>query len=74
MGEIIKSYGDFKIKGMRFNVELNGPVSEVTGGIVHIQNDVVRYEMSQLDFYKMVTGLNLARENLIRLKGKDINE
>lgn len=68
MGEIIRVVGNINIKGENFNVELNAPISE-TGGVIHIQNEKMRLEMSQRDFYKIVGSINLAKHNLLKMKG-----
>lgn len=69
MGELMKRYGEISINGIPFTVEMNAPISEENGGIIHIQNDIVRMEMEQKDFYKIVSSLNLAKEQLFREKG-----
>lgn len=73
MGELIKTYGKVNINGKEYEVELNAPIEGDAGGIVHIQNKKSRIEMSQADFYQMVTLLNLAKKNLEIMKG-DIDE
>ncbi len=74
MGELLKKYGTIKLGSKAFDIELNAPINDETGGIVHIQNEKVRLEMSQLDFYELVTSLNLAKMNLLKIKGDNINE
>lgn len=74
MGELIKTYGEISINNQKFEIELNDPLSTETGGIVHIQNEKLRMEMSQLDFYRMVGCINLAKENLLRMKGMKKDE
>lgn len=74
MGELIKKYGTVDLKGKQLEVELNEPIHEYTGGIVHLQSEEFRMEMSQLDFYKLVGCINLAKENLKRMKGSDVDE
>lgn len=74
MGELLKIYGKIKIKGKDVNVELNNPINENTGGIIHIQGEQFRLEMSQLEFYRLVGCVNLAKENLKRMKGNLIDE
>ena len=69
MGEHIKDIGHIEYKGRKMRVELNGPIDLDSGGTIHIHSDTIRIDMSQLDFYKMATQLNLARENLRRMKG-----
>jgi len=69
MGELLKKYGKIDINGMELDVELNGPSNEERGGIVHIQNSNMRMEMSQRDFYDLVGAINLAKDNLERMKG-----
>ena len=64
MGELIKTVGDINVKGHNFRIELNAPIECKKGGVVHIQNDNIRLEMSQADFYKMAFIFNLARKNL----------
>lgn len=68
MGEFIKNYGQVKLKGTVLNVELNGPIDTESGGVIHIQNDHIRFEMSQQEFYHLVGCLNLAKTNLQRIK------
>lgn len=74
MGEIIQVYGSINMKGKIYDVELNGPIREDIGGIVHIQSADSRIEMSQLEFYRMVGTLNLAKTNLRKVKGLKKNE
>lgn len=69
MGELIKKYGVLNIKGRLFDIELNAPLDADNGGIVHIQSDDIRMEMSQLDFYRLVGCVNLAKTNLLHIKG-----
>lgn len=70
MGEIIKKYGTVSLNNNCYDIELNGPISNNAGGIIHIQNDKSRAEMSQKDFYKLVSLVNLASVNLQKVKGK----
>lgn len=69
MGELLNKYGTVDIKDGSFDIELNAPIDGKTGGIVHIQNRKMRLEMTQLDFYELVTSLHLAKTNLIKIKG-----
>ena len=69
MGELIKKYGEINIEGMKLDVELNEPIDPLKGGIVHLQNSFMRLEMTQLDFYRFVGCVNLAKTNLLRIKG-----
>lgn len=73
MGELIKTYGNVNIGGNNYDIELNAPIFEKTGGTVHIQNEKSRIEMSQYDFYQMICNMNLALENLKIIKG-DLDE
>lgn len=70
MGEIIKNYGKLHLKNQEFDVELNGPVSDDTGGIIHIQNDDLRVELSSGDFFSMVGAFALAKKELELSKGR----
>ncbi|CBK73533.1 hypothetical protein CIY_06170 [Butyrivibrio fibrisolvens 16/4] len=69
MGELLKKYGTINVGPKQCCVELNAPIDSESGGIVHIHYDDIRFDMSQLEFYQMVTALNLASENLKRIKG-----
>ena len=69
MGELLKKYDTVSIKDRNFDIELNAPIDENVGGIVHIQSDDLRMEMSQLDFYRFATCVNLAKANLLHIKG-----
>lgn len=69
MGELLKKYGKIDLKGRLYDIELNAPIRPKIGGIIHIQSDDIRLEMTQADFYKFVTNVNLAKENLLRIKG-----
>ena len=69
MGELLKKYGKVYLKSSFWEIELNAPLKEKSGGTVHIQNKSTRMEMSQADFYKFVANLNLAKENLNHIKG-----
>ena len=69
MGELLKTYGHIDINGQRLAIELNEPINPQTGGIVHLQSDKFRLEMSQADFYRLVVTINLAKKNLCRIKG-----
>ncbi len=71
MGELLKKYGQVRLKGRLYDIELNAPILPKIGGIVHIQSDDVRMEMTQADFYKLVANINMAKENLSRIKGVD---
>ena len=70
MGEIIKSYGKLNLKNQTFDVELNNPVSDMSSGIIHIQNDDLRIELTSGDFFSMVGALVLAKKELELSKGK----
>lgn len=74
MGELIKKYGEIRIHQIPFGIELNNPIVEETGGIIHVQSDNFRLDMSQLDFYKIVTACNYAKDNLHMIKGDYIDE
>ena len=74
MGELICKYGDLKLKGEIFCVELNEPILKDEGGMVHIQSKDKRVELSQIEFYRMVGLMNLALENLKIMKGDYIDE
>lgn len=69
MGELVKIYGQVKLKDREYDIELNDPIDKKTGGIVHIQNKAFRLELSQIDFYKLVAGMNLAKKQLEYIKG-----
>lgn len=69
MGELLKKYGEINVKNRDFDIELNAPIDERHGGIVHIQSDDLRMEMSQIDFYRFAACVNLAKENLLHIKG-----
>lgn len=70
MGEIIKNYGKLHLKNQEFDVELNGPVSDTSGGIIHIQNDALRIELTLGDFLSMVGSFALAKKELELSKGR----
>lgn len=74
MGELIKELGEVKIGNDQYRIELNGPIDHSNGGLIHIHNGELRMDLSQLDFYKIVSQINLARENLHREKGISNNE
>lgn len=67
MGELIRKYGTIEFDGKKYDVELNGPISDL-GGIIHIQSESIRIEFSQKDFYSIVSQLRLAKKQLIILK------
>lgn len=68
MGEKIRSIGKIKLKQQEYEVELNEPLDELIGGMIHIQNDNFRMELSQKDFYEMASAIMLAQEQLLRIK------
>ena len=68
MGVIVKRCGKIRIKDSEFNVELNEPIERPEGGKVHIQNDCIRIEMSQKEFYKMVIFFQYAKQKLCSYK------
>jgi hypothetical protein len=53
---------------MPFEVEINAPIAEIDGGIVHVQSNRFRMEMSQRDFYRMAVAINEAKEQLASSK------
>ncbi len=68
MGIIAKRCGKITIKGYEFDIELNEPLDRPEGGKVHIQNDNMRIEMSQKEFYKMVITFRYAKQKLYSYK------
>ena len=71
MGEIIKKYGKLHLKNQEFDVELNGPVSDTSGGIIHIQNGDLRIEFTSGDFFSMVGAFALAKKELYLSKERE---
>jgi len=71
MGEKIKDIGKLNLKGVCFDVEINDPVDNSNGGIVHIQSHNFRMEMTQRNFYEMAAAIMLAKRQLARIKRMD---
>jgi len=71
MGEKVKDVGKLEIKGVSLNIEINEPVDKIKGGIIHIQSDSFRMEMTQMDFYNMAAAVILARKQLTCIKKMD---
>lgn len=69
MGEKIKTLAKGKLKNSDLEIELNKADSK--GGLrsVHIQNENYRFDMDEIEFYKIATGIISAKRKLLKLKG-----
>ena len=70
MGEKTRNVGVLKIKNTNYEVEMNEPVSENRGAIIHIQNENARLDMTQREFYEIGACIMLAKRQLVKIKEK----
>jgi len=68
MGELFKKAGQVNVKDTVFDVEINEPFDKETGGLIHIQSDNFRLDMTQWDFYNMAATIILAKKQLTLIK------
>lgn len=72
MGNKIKDIGILHFGKNIFTIELNNP--DAPEKEIHIQNESFRIALSERYFYKIGTDILLARKQLLKLKGLDIEE
>ena len=68
MGEKIKKLGEIKIHGKLYDVELNEPNILTKPNQVHIQSEDFRFEINELDFYRMGLLIKIAEQKLKKIK------
>ena len=68
MGEKIKKLGEIQIHGKLYDVELNEPHVATKPNQVHIQSDDFRFEINELDFYRMGLLIKIAEKKLKKIK------
>lgn len=68
MGEKIKDLGKLHIGNSDFLIELNEPAFVGDEKSIHIQNELLRYSISQSEFLRIATLVLKAKENLMSYK------
>ncbi len=70
MGEKIKILSSGKMKNTDIEIELNKP--DKRGGLhsVHFQNEEFRFDLDEVEFMKLATGILAAKRKLLSLKGE----
>ncbi|WP_456379211.1 hypothetical protein [Lutibacter sp.] len=69
MGEKLKILSKGKLKNVTIEVELNKPDKPKGLHPIHIQNDEFRFDMDEIEFVKLATGILAAKRKLLVLKG-----
>ncbi len=73
MGERIRDIGELHFKGTPFRVEINEPEWKNGEKLIHIQNERMRFVLTETEFLQMGTLALQAKTNLMKYKGM-INE
>ena len=69
MGEKLKILSTGKLKDADLELELNKP-DKINGlHSIHIQNDEFRFDLDEVEFLKLATGILSAKRKLLVLKG-----
>lgn len=68
MGEKIRNIGEIKLAKSSFIVELNKATFKNGPRYVHIQNDKLRYNLTESDFAELVLQINKSAEKIKRMK------
>ncbi len=68
MGELIEKIDTIIIGNQSFDIEINAPTDGSNVNEMHIQNDKIRFAISEKQFCKMATGILLARKQLHQIK------
>ncbi len=69
MGEKLKDLAIGEFKNVKLEIELNKP--DNIGGFhtIHFQNEEFRFDMDEIEFLKIATGILAAKRKLKVLKG-----
>lgn len=68
MGEKILTLGSFPFRNVNIEVELNHPPSPGLPRQIHLQSEDFRIELDEEELLRLVSAVQLAKENLKRLK------
>lgn len=69
MGEKIKVLSQIKVNLSVLDIELNKETVSDGPRYIHIQNEFVRYNLTEIEFIQLATAMNKAKKYLLHIKG-----